>query len=381
MMKNFFQSFLILILALEVSSAKELTLIARASERDSYNLPYTSYFQDVTPFLSSTGGVYAKVIFLNGSTYHQGIYLKESGQDEGTLIYTAPEGIFIGDLHVNANDLITFATHDGGSAVGLYTFDPKKLVLKTILDARKEKIDGISDPTIDNQNRIVTRILTRKGKRSIIRISETTREVLFSDQEDGMSYIFSPYSNLQGDFVFKARYGELGNFGENRPDALVTNKGKVAIDRDSLKSSIFLSFRNTASLNDVGEIVFVAMNESGKLGLYSSKREGALVLEGSNGVAKIEYFPPRINNLGEVALRYKDEQGRTNIGLITLSGQLKSVLKVGDLVETDYLTSVVKEFHGGVAIDDRSKVSFVTTLLDKNETEHLGHGLFVASDL
>ncbi|EQC50279.1 hypothetical protein M899_0296 [Bacteriovorax sp. BSW11_IV] len=355
-----------------------LKLIARASDGGSYGVPDISYFQDVSPSLNDHDEIAARILSVEDSVI-SGIFI--FSDNKITIPYVAPSELSVSDVHLNNKGLISFYLLGDGFAEGLYRYQKSTSSVAKLMDAFEHKLLGISDAYSDDEGYTYARILDKDNQRELVKFSNISNESqpLLSEKEGVISYLFTPIISRSGKYVVKARLGHTGDWAESRPDVLFSNVNNKNIiryyDNDYHSNAPVKGFRNSAAINNKGDIAYVALGFDGRYGVFFNDNE--YIREGELDISSIDYFAPRVNNKEEVLFRYTNHEGAKVIAIATKMG-VRVVAKTGDLVTTDVKTAQITGFHGTPDLNNNSKVAFVATLYDKDKNEYLGHGLFLA---
>jgi hypothetical protein len=194
---------------------------------------------------------------------------------DGTLttIADTSDGLsFFGTPSINPSGTVAFRANLDMDDVGLFTGDGRPLT--AITDSNTAPFDFLSSPSVNARGVVVfmagfppddSGIFTGNGG-PVTTIADTTSDVF-------LGFGTRPAINGRGAVAFRATLstGELGIFTGPDPAA-----DKVVATGDSLDGS-FVIFANTfhQSLNDRGQIAFVAALADGRQGIYVATPVGA----------------------------------------------------------------------------------------------------------
>jgi hypothetical protein len=163
----------------------------------------------------------------------------------------------------------------------------------------------------------------------------------------------------------------------------------IAEDRDSNPASPYTGFDNSASLNDNGEVAFIAnLFPSGRAVIVSDGTPAGTRTIATQGVAplgNIEFFKPSLNNSGQVAFRAFDSAGLRVIW-VGDGTFLTRVVTQNDILPSDLGDARVTQevasspvFGGSPEINNNGDVAFNCGLAPPaNNQIEWGSGVYVA---
>lgn len=373
------------------------TILARANIRDGYNIPAMSFLNNTNPVINNRGDVTFKIMAVEGQN-DQAIWVKTFEDDNGKIMYVAPDQRFITDPSINDHGKIGFNLHDEGVTDGLFVLDSKTLDVEQVLSPDEQPIQFYTYPQINNNGHIFFRATDDANDRSFYEFNGTGLNKLLAEGIDSLgmkaSYLFRPSVNEEGLIAFKSRLGNIGEWDENNPDQiLVLNPNfdpkipaskliTIAKDRDSDAKSPYLRFGNTVSIATNGSVAFMGFLENGVKTIVVSHQNTLvhIATEGQNDISEIEMFNPKINVHGQVVFRAKDLSGKRGIYLADAS-EVKRLVGEGDEIETDLGQGRIlynpnyPGFGGDVDMNDQGEIVFYCLLIDENERE-LGSAVY-----
>ena len=376
-------------------------LLARSDIQDGYNLPAMSFLNNPTPVINNNGDVLFKVMSVEG-TNNQGIWLKTIDDQNGKIVYIAPEERFITDPSINDAGKIVFNLYDEGVTDGIFEMDSKSLEVDQVLKPTNLPIQHYTYAHILNNDHIIFRATNDLNDRMIYDFSGTKLKKLLSEGNEvfknKISYIFRPSANENGSLVLKVRFGERGQWNEENPDAIVLLNPSldpkvtgpfykiIASDKDLDPTSDYQSFGNSVSLSHSGNIAFTATKLDSKKSILFFKDNliSVYATEGSNDISEIELFAPKVNDLGQVLFRAKDESGARAIFLAD-GASVKKIIREGDVVNTDQGLAKVLDnpnfpgFGGEVDLNDKGDILLMTVLIGAFDNKELGSAIYKIS--
>ncbi|MFA6238717.1 MAG: choice-of-anchor tandem repeat NxxGxxAF-containing protein [Bacteriovorax sp.] len=388
-----FLSLIILMLAQTAFSAlpeyNAPLILARANINDGYNIPAMSFLSNTNPVINNRGDVSFRIMAVEGQN-DQAIWSKTFEDENGKIVYVAPEQRFITDPSINDHGKIVFNLHDEGVTDGLFILDTKDLEVKQVLSPDNLPIKFYTYPQIKNNDQIYFRATDDFDDRIFYEFKEEKLNKIMSEGVESMglksAYLFRPSFNDSEAVAFKARLGDKGQWDEERPDQILIFTGgqltAIAKDRDSDPKSPFLRFGNTVSLSSTGMVAFTVKLEDGKGAIVISKDNVLKVIafEGQNDITEIETFAPKINAQGQVAFRAIDINGKRGIYLADETG-VKRIVGEGDEIMTDLGMGRILSnpnypgFGGDVDMNDHGEIVFYCVIVDSDERE-LGSAVY-----
>lgn len=374
-------------------------ILARANITDGYNLPAMSFLSNTSPVINNRGDVSFKLMAFDGQN-NQGLWLKRGADEHGEIAYTAPDSRFVTDPSINDAGVLAFNLYDDGVTDGIFT-----------LNADSKKVDQVLKPADDMMYYTYAQVLTN-GKIYFRGTDQDNARTFY--QYDGSSlkkiitegtttfgqkssYLFKPYMNDGGAMTFKRRLGEVGDWDERNPDEILLIKPNgssydsiiVAKDKDSDSASVFKGFYNTSTVSRANHVAFTAYLEDNTkvIILYKDGVSKNIVSEKADGISEIELFAPKVNELGQVAFRAKDAQGKRGIYIADTSG-VKRIVGEGDEIQTDLGMGRILSnpnypgFGGDVDMNDHGEIVFYCLLVGaKDNQQEWGSAVFKISPL
>ncbi len=383
---------------------------ARANFSGAFNLPNSAFFTNATPVLtdplspSSPVTVAFKVAVI-GSTGTQGIWRGANGV--GSIVYTSPVDGFVSDASINNGRRVAFALDFTSASNGVWVVEPSNSANRQISTINPASLSSFGSPLINDAGRIGMRALIGLVAQGFYAWAPDpaptgTFTQLAAESPVGappppgpFSFLFTPSFNSEGDIAGKARVGDLGQTGNERPDEIrVFHAGVsgtlIARDRDGDPLSNFASFDNSVALSDGGVVAFIAtlVSPANTRAVYISDGGPPVEIarQGVNGVGNIEFFSPSINERGQVAFRAFDSGGQRAIW-VGDGAALRVVAHQNDLVTIDGgQTAQISEnnpgdpcFGGSPRMNSRGDVVFSAALIPPGQFGvELGSGCFVA---
>lgn len=372
-------------------------ILARANIRDGHNLPALSFLNNTNPVINNRGDVTFRVMALEGQN-NQALWVKTFEDENGKVMYVAPEQRLITDPSISDSGSIAFNLHDEGVTDGLFVLDTKTLEVEQVLIPDNLPIQFYTYPQIKNNGHIFFRATDDFNDRSFYKFNEGKLNKIFAEGAENLgiksSYLFRPSVNDEGVIAFKTRQGEKGAWDESKPDQIaiimssddLKNPGSklitIAQDRDSDSSSPYLGFGNTVSLSKQGMVAFSATLADSKKAIVISKDNvlANVAIEGQDDISEIETFAPKINEQGEVAFRAKDAEGKRGVYLADVTG-VKKIIGEGDEIMTDLGMGKILSnpnypgFGGDVDMNDHGEIVFYCIIVDENNRE-LGSAVY-----
>lgn len=374
-------------------------ILARANINDGYNLPPMSFLSNTSPVINNRGDVTFKLMAFDGQN-NQGLWLKRGADDNGKVVYTAPDYRFITEPSLNDNGVLAFNLYDEGVTEGIFT-----------LNADSEKVDQILKPADDDiiyytyaqvltngkayfrgtdQDNVRTFYQYDGSLKTIIREGKNT----FGQKS---SYLFKPAMNDNGAMTFKRRLGEVGEWDERNPDEILLIKPNgssydsiiVAKDKDSDPASVFKGFFNSSSISRNNFVAFSAFLEDNTkvIILYKDGVSKNIASEKADGISEIEIFTQKVNDQGQVLFRAKDNRGKRGIYIADTNG-VKRIIGEGDEIQTDLgLGKILSNpnypgFGGDVDMNDHGEIVFYCLLVGaKDNQQEWGSAVFKISPL
>ena len=320
-------------------------LLARANVSEGYNLPKLSFLGSASPVINNRGDVSFKLMGFDGNA-DQGLWVKRGSEENGRIVYTAPDMRFVTDPTLNNQGQIAFNLFDEGFTDGIFTLDVETGKVQQAVEA-DENIAYYNYTQVLSDGKIYFRGTNHENSRTFyqyddsLKTSITEGSTAFGQKS---SYLFKPYMNDSGALTFKRRLGEEGQWDEGNGDEIILLKPAgssyeavvIAKDKDSDSDSQFRGFLNSSSLSNNGMVTFIGVLEDNTkvIMLYKDGVLKNLAAEKSDDILEIEYFSPKVNDLGQVVFRAKNGEGKRGVYLADVDG-VKRIIGEGDTVITD----------------------------------------------
>lgn len=385
-------------------------LQARANFTGAFNLPNGAFFTDSTPSLTDPaaaglpGFLAFKVAVISGST-SQGVWTGSNAV--GSIVYTSPANGQLTDVSINSEKRIAFALDFASANNGVYVIEPTmgNFAWLYISQPNPPSLTMFGAPSLNNAGRIGFRAFVGLLNRAYYSWSPSPLPggtFMFHAQESPhqqppgpFSFLFSASFNDAGDMAGKCRRGDAGQTEDSRPDEIrIFHAGVsstvIARDRDADPLSNFASFDNSVSLNDGGQVAFIAtlVSPVGARAVYVSDGRPPVEIarSGVGGVGNIEFFAPSMNNRGQVAFRAFDSAGLRAVW-VGDGASLRVAARQNDLVPIDAgQTGQISEnnpndpcFGASPRINSRGDVAFMAALIPPGQPAvELGSGAFIA---
>lgn len=376
----FFFLLLLFCYNLQAQDLKKVSLVARASLHDGFNVPAGTFFSNTSPVINESGDVAFKIPILEMKPV-QGIFFSGKG-----VVYRAPNERLVSDVSLSEEGDVVFSQFDIGISDGILKYSSLDDEVRVALDPKTgPNVDAFGFPQIHGDT-LFFRSTNSDGSRSLFssnsnKLTELAREGMPGIGKNA-SYFFRPAFNSKGEFALKIREGSTGQYDEDRPDSVSfisgnRNVSTVLRDQDGPLHTSYKSIHNSVDLSDAGHVVVVARGEKGRdLILWHEGVRRIIASEGP-GISEIEYFTPKVNSKGEVAFRAKDERGLRSIFFFNSEG-LHKLISEKDLVETDLTTMRIFHngrdpgFSGNIDLNDQGVIVFHALLQSKYGDEDLG---------
>ena len=374
-------------------------LLARANIRDGHNLPPMSYLSNTSPTINNRGDVVFKLMAFNGEN-NQGLWLKLSEEENGKIIYTAPDSRFITDPSINAQRKVVFNLFDEGITDGLFVLDGQSLKVDQILKPEAYDLVHYTYAQIMNDGSVFFRGTNEENARTFYSYADFKLNKIISEGVESYgnksSYLFRLHLNDNKEMVFKRRLGQTGEWDESNGDEILLLKPNgnsyesvvIARDRDADPQSFYLGFANNATLSNNGLVAFTAtLEDSHKvLVLYKEGILRNLAIENLDEISEIEMFTPKVNSQGTVAFRARDQAGKRGIYIATTEG-IKKLIGEGDEIKTDLgMAKVLSNphypgFSGEIDMNDNGEIVFSCLIVGAADNKEWGTAIFKLSPL
>jgi hypothetical protein len=373
-------------------------ILVRANLRDGYNLPPMSFISNPSPSINNRGDVALKIMGSNGETT-QGLWLKLDEEENGKIVYFAPEERFMTEPQINNQSKIAFNLYDEGVTDGLFTFDGVSLKVDQVLKPEGQDLIYYTYPQIMNDGKIFFRGTNENNERTFFSYLNGNLQTIITEGIETYgqksSYLFRLHLNEKGEMVFKRRLGESGQWDESNGDEILFLKPNaqngfdstvIARDRDADPTSFYLGFSNNVTVSKSGLATFTAtLEDSHKtLVLYKEGILRNLAIEKADDLSEIEMFTPKVNDQGLVAFRAKDLQGKRGIFIASTFG-IKKLIGEGDEIMTDLgMAKILSNpnfpgFSGEIDMNDNGDIVFTCILVGAADNKEWGTAVFKLS--
>ena len=373
-------------------------ILARANIGEGFNLPEMSFISNTCPVINNRGDVSFKLMGFGGEN-NQGLWVKKGTEENGKVVYTAPEMRLISEPNLNEKGKIAFNQFDEGVTDGIFTIDADTSVVEQVLKPENEEIAFYTYPQVLSNGKVYFRATDQENVRAYYKYDGSLKPIISEGvlaYGQKSSYLFKPYLNDSGAMTFKRRIGETGEWDERNPDEILLLKpiGNsyesviIAKDKDSDPDSKFLGFTNSSSISKSGMVAFTAILEDNSKAIILSK-EGKLtnlVIEKNDGISEIELFAPKVNDQGMVVFRAKDMDGKRGIYIASIDGT-KKLVGEGDEIMTDLgLATILSNpnfpgFGGDVDMNDHGEIVFYCLVMGAKNNQEWGSAVFKISPL
>lgn len=373
-------------------------ILARANIRDGYNLPPMSFLSNTSPVINNRGDVTFKIMGSNGEPNH-GLWLKLQEEENGKIVYVAPEDRLLTDPQINNQSKIAFNLYDEGITDGIFSLDGVSLKVDQVLKPEGQDLIYYTYPQIMNDGKIFFRGTNENNERTFFSYSNGNLQKIISEGIESYgqksSYLFRLHLNDKGEMVFKRRLGEAGQWDESNGDEILFLKPNaqngydstvIARDRDADPTSFYLGFSNNVTLSKSGLATFTAtLEDSHKtLVLYKEGILRNLAIEKVDELSEIEMFTPKVNDQGLVAFRAKDQEGKRGIFIANTEG-IKKLVTEGDEVKTDLgMAKILSNpnypgFSGEIDMNDNGDIVFTCLIVGAADNKEWGTAVFKLS--
>ncbi len=395
-------AFLMLIITSPVFSAipnyNTPQILARANINDGYNLPPMSFLSNTSPVINNRGDISFKLLAVDGQR-KQGLWVKRGVEENGKIIYSAPDYRFLTDPSINDKGIIAFNLYDEGETDGIYTLNSDTQEVVQLLKPTNKNILYYTYPQVLTNGKVFFRGTNQDNVRAFYQFDGSLKTIISEGATafgQKSSYLFKPVMNDSGAMTFKRRLGPIGEWDERMPDEILLIKPNgstydsiiVAKDKDSDSASVFKGFFNTSSVSRTNHVAFTAFLEDNTrvLILYKDGVSKNIASEKVDGISEIENFSPKVSDQGIVLFRAKDELGKRGIYLADASG-VKRIISEGDEVSTDLGMGKILSnpnypgFGGEVDMNDQGEIVFNCLLVGARDNKEWGSAIFKISPL
>ena len=373
-------------------------ILARANINDGYNLPPMSFLSNTSPVINNRGDVSFKLMAIDGQN-NQGLWVKRGVDENGKILYTAPDYRYVTDPSLNDNGIIAFNLYDDGVTDGIFTLNSDNLEVDQILKPTNENILYYTYAQVLTNGKAYFRGTDEENVRTFYQFDGSLKTIITEGTTtfgQKSSYLFKPAMNDNGAMTFKRRLGQMGEWDERNPDEILLIKPNgtsydsivVAKDKDGDSASVFKGFLNTSSVSKNNHVAFTAYLEDNTraLILYKDGVSKNIASEKADGISEIETFSPKVNDQGQVLFRAKDELGKRGIYIADANG-VKRIVGEGDEVNTDLGMGKILSnpnfpgFGGEVDINDHGEIVFYCMLVGAKDNQEWGSAVFKISPL
>lgn len=372
-------------------------LLARANIRDGFNLPPMSFLSNTSPVINNQGDVVFKLMAFDGEN-NQGLWLKLKEDQNGKIVFTAPDSRFITDPSINAQRKIVFNLYDEGITDGLFLLDGLSLKVDQVLKPEDKNISYYTYSQVLNDGKIYFRGTNEANERTFYSFDGSLKKIITEGVEsygEQSAYLFRPFLNQKGEMVFKRRLGLTGEWDEERGDEILLLKPNaqntydsvvIARDRDADPSSYYLSLSNSVTMSKNGLVAFTATMEDSHraLVLYKEGILRHLAIEKADELTEIELFTPKVNDQGLVAFRARDLEGKRGLFVASTEG-IKKLIGEGDEVMTDLgMAKILSNpnypgFSGEIDMNDNGEIVFSCLLVSAQDNKEWGTAILKLS--
>lgn len=360
---------------------------------DGHNLPPGSSFNSISPDINASGDVAFRVNLVpdskDPSQSRPGVWF--GGDGTGGLVHTGDIGMRIdNDATLNDDGDIAFTLSEGGFDNDLYVYDAENGTAGPIGTAPIFP-SSYRSPHINNAGEVGFQA-NFSGGRAYAALIDGSGVMYAGDDaivpDSPYTYLYTPSHNNAGQIAAKVATSddlvselEIRLFEADGTSQLIL--ANQAVDPDSPYSE----FNNSLAVNDNGTVAVIATRAA----------DGQRVVVRSDGTTTTEiaevdpagtirdlaFFPPAINNSGQVAFRAVDATGQA---IYVADGtSLERVIGQGDVVETDLGTAQIGQhddspvFGGAPAINDAGDIVFTAGVHPQGDSQvEWGTGVFVA---
>ena len=119
-------------------------ILARANINDGYNLPAMSFLSNTSPVINNRGDVSFKLLAIDGQR-KQGLWVKRGAEENGKIIYAAPDYRYVTDPSINDNGSVAFDLYDEVETDGVYTVNADTQEVVQLIKPNNN-LDGITKP-------------------------------------------------------------------------------------------------------------------------------------------------------------------------------------------------------------------------------------------
>lgn len=359
---------------------------------DGFNLPPGSSFNSITPDINDAAEVAFRVQYTaaegNPSSGAPGVWF--GGAGSGSIVHRGTEVQSIpNDVSLNEAGDIAFTLGDGGLDNALYRYDGASATVGQV-GTSPVLPSSYSNPTIDEDGGITFGGSFGSGRAwagvaggtGVYYVQDSTL-----DPDSPFGYLYTPRGNDAGQIAGKVGLeGDIATSVEIRLFEADGSSQLLAASSAADATSPYSAFDNSLGLSDDGIVAVVATRaaDSTKVLLrLDGSTATEVAVAGEDGIVSFDFFPPDVNDAGQVVFRAVDGAGQAVY--VTDGETLTRVVGVGDEVETDNGPAQLGQhdsspvFGGAPRINNAGDVSFTAGVhpVGDNQVEW-GTGVFVA---
>ena len=319
-------------------------ILVRADLQQGLELPTKSMMRNSYTAQNDLGDYAFSFMTLIKGKWLSALWYKGNDQKKGRILHIASEEMILSDPSMNQKGDVVFSEFSLSGIKDVFVYTKRTMALSRPLKNYVDIIQRGSHFQINDEGLILFRSGRSNDGQSIYCLGKDLLiEKLSQRKEQGLSYLFGPKLVGAKGFLVKVREGEPGEWEEKRPDSIrfysfqEGDQGPLVLheDKDSDSASLFERFDNSMAASPDGKwIAFIGYLKDGKRALVRQKLGETFTIiskEGVEGVKKIEFFSPSINDLGHIAFRGIGDDGKRHIyfaGLNTMSIILSEKQKV-----------------------------------------------------
>lgn len=344
------------------------------------NIPCDHFFGNGSPVINNVGQWCVKLDVV-GSTGSQGVLYGVNGTAQ--IVYTSPVDDFISDPWINNNGLIVWPLNTFPSP-SLQKYDVSTASGGLFTD-QPFGASSFASVVINDSSQVGYRA-TFSGSVNGWYSWQSGAAVPHAQQGAAYAFLFSPHMNnarqLAGKTTTTGAQDQIRRINVDGTNTL------IAVDRDTNITSPYTGFdASRPAITDDGRVAFIATLFAGGRGVFLSDGTTTTTIAtttSGQGVSDIEFFPPDVNNQGQVVFRAKDANGLRAVW-VGDGVTLRRVIGEHDIVPSDNGPARIDQndssptFGGAPTINDDGDVVFHCTLTppDNNQIEW-GSAIYIA---
>jgi hypothetical protein len=349
-----------------------------------FNLACDHFFTNGTPVVNNHGAWTVKLEVV-GTTGGQGV-LFGANASPTQVVYTTPSGAGVSDPWINNHGLIVFPQNfSTQNSLRQYDTIAQTGSLLTTLPVGADFRSSV----VVNDNAEVGMRASFTGRNGWYSYASgsTVAHALEVTLDAGQPYtfLFSPHMNDQRQMAGRVSIGSQDQIRRINPDGSFTI---IAVDRDTNPKSPYNSLDSSRpAIMDDGRVAFIASLFGGGRGVFLSDGTNTTTITttlAGQGVSEIEFFPPHVNNRGQVVFRGRDASGLRAV-FVGDGANVRRVIGEHDIVPSDNGPARIDQndnspvFGGAPTINDCGQIAFHCTLTppDNNQIEW-GSGIYIA---